>query len=160
VVISTAYKDKIGGSFSYPIGAEAITVALGGVPQAAKMTIRFSGYNLHRTRWHKPYIVAVINYTNTRRTMFTPRAWEIGPRWDIRIKAVPRQVRHTIQILLKDALAEQARPWLLTHAGAYEGSIGIDMTYDPSTGELIVDFRDRLIPTLLRHRPTGLTHEA
>lgn len=156
MIISTQYKIKVGRGFSYPIGAEALTLALGNVPQAAVMSIRFTMPYRQRFEPNKPYAVVTLNFENYRPHRSTPRNWSHGgPKWEIWVYAVPKGVRHTISLLLKDALARQARPWLLARQRTYEGSIRFVISYRPSSKELVCDAQDRAAPDLLKQRPVA-----
>lgn len=152
LIIPTNYKAKIGLDFSYPIGAEAVSAAIGEVPQARKMAITFTCYH-RRVRRDKPYIVAEIAFENFRPTAFTPRNWSYaGPRWTIWIWAVPRPVRHIVHVLLKDTLSNEARSWLLTHRNVSEGPMRFRIDFDPSLKRLVCIAQEREPTMLLRHR--------
>jgi hypothetical protein len=153
MIIPTRYKTKIGGGFSWPIGAEGLTLALGDVPQAAVMSITFTMPYRRRFQPSKPYTVASIEFRNYRPHISTPRDWaHQGPKWGIWVCPVPKNVRHTINGLLKHALTSEARPWLIVHQKIYEGTISFAIKYDSLSKELLCESHDRAAPDLLRHR--------
>lgn len=54
MLLPTDSRDKIGRNLAYPVGAELISHALDGVPQAARTSIRFEAYTIFwASQWNK-----------------------------------------------------------------------------------------------------------
>ena len=70
-LIKTGHKDKLPKGFSYPLGAEAISAALDGIPQADTTGLRFSWRKWTRLpEWrkliknHGPFLLFRFHYFN------------------------------------------------------------------------------------------------
>lgn len=160
MLIPTRYKSKIGFEFSYPVGAELLSEALGDTPQAKDMTIWFRERNwLRGGKKIAPgdcYAVLELSYRKLRPTVFMPRAAEgrrhLGPRWSLYVSAVPRKARHLIRQRLEIALPMVVRPWLLAQKDGAEGSAWLILEYNPGAGQLTRRVGGKPMPRLARQR--------
>ena len=144
-IIPTQYKSKIPHSLSYPVGAEAISEALRGVPQFPELSVHFSYWN-QLARHHgtaTPYKVIEVLFSGPLRFFSASLSIEEqirrSPRWTIGVQAVPRSLRHVIQSkMLADALPS-IRGWLLKHPHSPDrgGMHWLAFSFDELKGELV-----------------------
>ncbi len=117
-IFPTSYRMKHSKEVSYPIGAEALSRQLAGVPQHDLITCRFSaGYPQHDVGKPQFYVLNVAYEKQARTFHDSKSALERGvfdPHWYISVFAVPRHLRGTIKlVLLEQALPAVVRPWLI-----------------------------------------------
>jgi hypothetical protein len=129
-LIPTRYKSKIAHTHSYPIGAEAISLALAGVPQFERLELTFWDYKFQPLA--KSYEVLKVEYL--MRGSFHSASKEmvargdLNARWSIVIKPVPRGQRHAVQNDLLERRFPFVKQWLIENTSA--GRIGrTTMTY-------------------------------
>jgi hypothetical protein len=91
-VFPTRMKSRISRTLSYPVTAKEISEALADVPQAGYLSIEFFHYQRMKDRG-KPYAVLSVHYAFTS-------AFERD--WYVQVSAVPRNLRHTVNELLKE----------------------------------------------------------
>jgi hypothetical protein len=121
-IISTIYRPKHSKLLAYPIGAEALSQGLEGVPQYALLACEFfAGNPSHEENQRARLYVMAVSYSRRERSHFDgPSAADRGvfdPRWKINIHAVPVETRAEIKRLLtEDALPNIVRPWLEANA--------------------------------------------
>ena len=96
-------KSRISRTLSYPVTAKEISEALADVPQAGYLSIDFFHYQRMKDRG-KPYAVLSVHYGLNS-------AFERD--WFVRVSAVPRNLRHTVNGLLKEAAFPAMRDWLV-----------------------------------------------
>jgi len=98
-LIPTRFKSKIAHTHSYPIGAEAISHALAGVPRFERLELTFWDYKFQPLATN--YKVLEIVYQKRERFhMVSKEMIERGyleAKWVITIKPVPRTQRHAVQ---------------------------------------------------------------
>jgi hypothetical protein len=138
---------------SYPLGAEALSRALDGVPQHADLSCSFIAGNTHQFL-DKPRQLCLSVVYQRRERLFNdgPQSEVRGvyaPRWSITVFAVPRDVRHAIKtVLMTVGLPEMVRPWLIDNAGIIgkTGHIALNLEYDRLDEVLVQDRRQAILP--------------
>jgi len=103
VVFPTRLKSRISHTLSYPVTAKEISEALADVPQAGALSIDFFHYQRLRERG-KPYAVLSVHYTLNS---------ALEREWSVQVRPVPRNLRHTVNELLKEQAFPAMREWLL-----------------------------------------------
>ena len=108
-VIPTALKAKLPKVHSFPIGAQAISNALEGVPQFDNLQLWFS-------RHSRSDLVLAVRYAVPENTLSTPRFLSATrhslPRWDIYVYAVSRELKSEISEHIQGAGLQAIRNWL------------------------------------------------
>ncbi len=135
-------KHKIPKTHTYPLGAKMVSEVLAGVPQFEQLSIGF-WYLRPMARFHKPstqYQVLQVSYSGPTR-LFTG-SQEV-PKWEVRVDAVPRSLRHVIQDKLVATALPAIRQWLIAnpHSNEREGFHALTFTYDELEDELRSDDR-------------------
>ncbi len=133
---------------SYPIGAEALSIALEGVPQSALISIAFGPalYALSRRPGHASrYTVLSGVYRHCLPNQFSPNHMlERGhyePQWELRVNEVPRLHRHAVRTLLANEGLPRLRDWLVSLAcvTGREGHYSMVLGFDESQQTLNYD---------------------
>jgi hypothetical protein len=141
IVIPTLSRVKIARSLSYPIGAEAISVALASVPQLAELKLIFYSSKFHTPLKSNEYEFLRVEYLNSARP---GEKWPIGnlygrppqSRWEIAVQPVPRVLRHQVSQYIHDSALPQMSQWLLERARLLQqGSDLLAFFYDEKTNE-------------------------
>jgi hypothetical protein len=133
-MIPTRHKTKIASTHSYPLGANAISDALIGVPQRELLKINFGfwkGFAKDRVVG-APYRVLSAWYSGSTFTF-----WSLAG-WTIEVDAVPRPLKHVIQgKLIADALPK-IREWLISndHSSEREGGHYLTFYFDELKNEV------------------------
>jgi hypothetical protein len=117
-IFPTSYRIKHSKEVSYPIGAEALSRQLAGVPQHDLITCHFlAGYPQYDVGKPQFYVLNVVYEKQARKFHDSKSALERGvfdPRWYISVFAVPRHLRGAIKLLLiEQAVPDVVRPWLI-----------------------------------------------
>jgi len=144
-VIPTRSKAKLPAHLSYPLGAEAVSRALAGVPQFDQLTISFRDHPGVSAmafqavlRDRRPYVVLKAAFDRSPTGISTSQllvdaGWH-DPKWQITVYPVPRPIRHAARLaLLKHALPI-IRRWL-SHPTATTWSTGhrrLEFHFDPA----------------------------
>jgi hypothetical protein len=152
-VIPTRSRSKHSHLLSYPLGAEALSRALDGVPQHAALTCDFTAGNTHQ-HLDNPLHLAVSAALYKRERLFYdgPDAEARGvllPRWSITVFAVPKTLRHAIKnALLADGLPTILKPWLIENAEltGKTGTCAINVEYVVATSRLVTTARSAIQP--------------
>jgi hypothetical protein len=152
-VFPTLSRAKHSHLVSYPIGAEALTRALDGVPQHAALTCSFYAGNTHQ-HLDKPRQLALSAAYNKRARSFydgqdADARGVFLPRWSITVFTIPRTLRHAVKTsLLADGLPRLLRPWLVGNAGftGKTGSSAINLDYDVATAAWVTTVRHEIQP--------------
>lgn len=112
-LIPTRYRAKLRKGWSYPIGAEAISLALADTPQARGLEISFHSGNA-RTE-DGPGDVAAVWFRRWEKSRSAPAflARNYEPGWGLYVYSVPSPERHTIREQLLTAGLPRIRAWLL-----------------------------------------------
>ena len=103
VVFPTRIKSRISHTLSYPVTAKEISEALADVPQAGVLSIDFCHYQRMRDRG-KPYAVLSVHYAFNS---------ALERDWSVQVKPVPRNLRHSVNELLRAQAFPAMRDWLL-----------------------------------------------
>jgi hypothetical protein len=99
-------KNRISHTLSYPVTAKEISEALADVPQASYLSIDFFHYKRMRDR-DKPYAVLSVHYA------FNVFNSALERDWSVKVRAVQRKLRHTVNELLKEEAFPAMREWLV-----------------------------------------------
>ena len=153
-IFPTSSRSKHSKEVSYPIGAEALSHALEGVPQYDRIVCDFCGGSQHDRGKPQLYVLNVRYEKRARRFSDAGSAFDRGffdPRWKISVFAVPRQLRGAIKLLLlEQGLPEIVHPWLIAKnhlTGQTGGSalwleyVRADNVFKPTTREEIAPER-------------------
>lgn len=110
------FKSKIPYTESYPLKAREVSNALGDVPQAKFLQIRFWHFEQMRDRNRRTLPLVSVTYNRRRVDLTTSSDWIsegwLDPRWEIEISAVPRTTRHFINSLLLSEGLPRLKDWL------------------------------------------------
>jgi hypothetical protein len=135
-IFPTSSRSKHSKEVSYPIGAEALSQALIGVPQQEQITCSFyAGHPQYDDGKPQFYVLQVSYQKKARNFHHTKSALESGaldPHWSIAVFAVPRHLRGAIKLLLlEQALPDIIRPWLIAnnHLTGQTGTTTLDVEY-------------------------------
>jgi hypothetical protein len=135
-IFPTSDRSKHSKEVSYPIGAEALSLALGGLPQQDLITCSFySGYPQYDNGKPQFHVLHVMYRKRARSFYDGKSAFERGafePRWHISVFAVPRHLRGAIKVLLlEQALSDFVRPWLVekSHLTGQTGESALMLEY-------------------------------
>jgi hypothetical protein len=152
-VFPTLSRAKHSHLVSYPLGAEALSRALDGVPQHAALACHFIAGNTHQ-HLDKLRQLALSSAYQRRERSFNDgqEAQARGvflPRWTITVFAIPKTQRHEIKTaLLTDGLPNILRPWLVEHAAhlGKTGGCAINLEYDISEAKLVATVQTEFLP--------------
>jgi hypothetical protein len=122
-MILTKFKDKLPKGFSYPIGAEKISLGLARTPQIASFELCFqhkdefwaSSYN-EKLRQKKPLKIVEITYRNPNvgisSSQYMIDAGYYSPSWKINIYAVPKEYSVDVKEQLNSIAIPNLEKWL------------------------------------------------
>jgi hypothetical protein len=152
-IFPTLSRAKHSHLVSYPIGTEALSRALDGVPQHPMLACDFYAGNAHQRLDELAPLVLQVSYRKQANSFFHGRdAASRGvfePRWTINVFAVGRDFRHPVKsLLLAQGLPEMVRPWLIEMASV-TGKTGegcLTLKYDHITGTLVRSTGIALLP--------------
>jgi hypothetical protein len=152
-IFPTRHRDKHGKAVSFPLGAEALSRALDGIPQHAMIACHFYVGDMERRPAKPLEHVLHVAYSQQQPNVFTAAsAAERGvfdPKWSITVFAVPGTARHQIKTLLTtDALPHVVRPWLIKNEGVTgrAGSTALVIQFDTVNGVLTSEANENLLP--------------
>jgi hypothetical protein len=152
-IFPTLHRDKHSHLVSYPLGAEALSRALDGVPQHAQLTCRFTAGNTHQHLDKPLQLVLAGSYLRRERSFHDgPNADARGvflSRWSISVFAVPRTLRHAIKMsVFNDGLPNILRPWLTKNAAiaGKTGGSAINLEFDIATGKMVATVAHAIQP--------------
>lgn len=150
-VIPTASRVKISQKLSYPLGAEALSLALVSVPQREDIRLHFYWWSDRGLR-RGHYEFLRVEYLNNVRPLQEWPIWSLYQRpaqgrWEIVVQPVPRTVRHRVKQYIEDFALPQIAQWLnfrkdLTQQG---GDI-LAFFYDEESEDFVVRPLTRLEP--------------
>ena len=122
-MIPTTYKSKLPHTLSYPVGAEAVSVSLKGVPQESALSIGFYDHptifasEFKKLRESKsPYLIFSVAYRHLRpgisaSNQFIAEGW-YEETWELKVYPVPHSHKAVArQALLSEGLP-RVREWL------------------------------------------------
>jgi hypothetical protein len=142
----------------YPIGAEALSRALDGVPQHGLITCNFFASNPHHEQNKLPlaYFMSA-SYSKEARSFHHGQSADVrgvfDPRWKILIHAVSVTLRAAIKrALLEDGLQSVVRPWLIENAAltGKTGGAALILHYDRERDEIVSEARIGIPPEISR----------
>jgi hypothetical protein len=139
---------------AYPIGAEALSRALDGVPQHRMIACDFFAGNPHHEQNKRAsiYFMAVSYERVARSFHHSQSSAERGvfdPRWRIHIYAVPVETRAAIKrLLMEDVLQSVVRPWLMENASntGKTGGAALILHYDRENDVITSEARGGFSP--------------
>jgi len=139
MVFPTLRQARISSKLSYPLGAEAISAEFATVPQAQGLDIDFwNSQNYFLKDRDNPYAIFSVSYTGTH---------DYDPGWHVRVGPVPRALKHTISVSLRNEFFPQIRDWLKKYAtlNARHGTHLIEVMFDEKS-ETMLSLEDRHTP--------------
>lgn len=151
-IFQTLFRAKHSHLVSYPLGAEALSRALAGIPQYAVVKCEFVAGNSHQHLDRLVLPVVTATYQRRERNFNDgPDADARGvflPRWTIRVYAVPKTLRHAVKTALADGLPNIMRPWFIDHAGisGKTGACALNLEYESAEARLIATLRTTIQP--------------
>ena len=150
-MIPTQYRKKLPHTLSYPLGAEALSIALADVPQFSDLHVTFSFYSRLNALRSTTYPVLNIHYSRSAITLTTGKtALDYGwleKKWQITVGAVPRDRRHFIKGLLEREALPLARTWLIENGDREEvGRLTLTFSFDEEQEILKVERDSWLSP--------------
>ena len=151
-IFPTSSRSKHSKEVSYPIGTEALSQALDGVPQHDQIVCDFYGGGAHDDGKPQLYVLNVRYEKRARRFSDAGSALERGvfdPRWKISVFAVPRQLRGAIKVLLlEQGLPDLVRSWLIekSHLTGKTGESLLWLDYVRADNVLKPTTREEILP--------------
>ncbi len=149
-LIPTRYKQKVFHTHSWPIGAEAMSKALAGIPQFDQLELTFAATWAFQSAATK-YAVMHVRYQRRLRSFSDGNAgsahdlMELG--WGLHICPIPRSQRHAIQTRLIEEGLPLAKKWLTDNtAGNRPGKTSISLFYDEEQGTMTHEVERSLEP--------------
>jgi hypothetical protein len=135
-IFPTSARMKHSKELSYPIGAEALSRPLNGVPQQDLITCNFrTGYPQYddgKPQFHVLQVAYEKRARNFHDGKFALERGVFDPRWKIYVFTVPRYLRGKIKLLLlEQALPDVIRPWLIekNHLTGQVGGSALGLEY-------------------------------
>jgi hypothetical protein len=151
-IFPTSSRSKHSKEVSYPIGAEALSHGLEGIPQHDLITCNFYGGRPHDDGKPQIYVLNV-NYQKRVRSFYDGKLAAANgvfdPRWTISVYAVPRQLRGEIKVLLlEQGLPEIVRPWLISksHLTGQTGGSALWLKYVRADQIFTTTLREEIAP--------------
>ncbi len=149
-MIPTRHKAKLPRTLSYPIGAEAISAALAGTPHAESLSLAFRDQAIwpasefHRLiRERLPYRIFAAEYRPAQKPGYggNRRMLEDGwfdQKWELRVYAVPRELRPLASRLLRERGLPAVADWLQSsrRLGWEDHWQCIELVFSPADGTL------------------------
>jgi hypothetical protein len=152
-IFPTKSRTKHAKTQSFPIGAEALSRALDGVPQHDQISCDFYAGNPNTDKDKDKIYVLSVSYTKQARSFHhSEDAGERGvfdPRWTISVYAVPSELRHNIKTALIDVgLPDFVRKWLIDNANltGKTGGAALWLEYDRVDKCLLATRKSGLMP--------------
>ena len=139
-VIPTMSKAKISRDLSYPVGAEAISRAVEGVPQLTLLRLQFYHWSDLHLRWGK-YEFMRVEYLNSAMPLDEYPVSRLYKRptqyqWEIVVQPVPRVHRHRIKTYIVQHALPTVREWLVERCDFVQnGSDVLAFFYDEKLDE-------------------------
>ncbi len=140
IVIPTVSKAKISHDLSYPVGAEAISKALDGIPQISLLRLHFhywSDFSLRRGKYEFLRVEYLSNVTPPEHYPVSP-LYQRPPQyqWEILVQPVPRAHRHQIKTYIMDSALAEIKEWLAQRVDFVQnGSDILAFFYDEKLGK-------------------------
>ena len=153
-IFPTLDRPKHSKLLSYPIGTEALSRALDGVPQHGDLACNFFAGNPHheQNKRQSVYFMA-FTYEKVARSFHHAQSAEavgvFDPRWRIHICAVPVETRAAIKKhLIEDILPNVVCPWLVEKANmtGRTGGAALILHYDRAADRITTEAREGFPP--------------
>lgn len=151
-IFPTSSRSKHSKETSYPIGAEALSHGLSGVPQHDQIVCDFYGGRQYDQGKPQLYVLSARYEKRARQFSDSGSAFERGcfdPQWKISVYAVPRQLRGAIKLLLvEQGLPDLIRPWLIAknHLTGQTGGSILWLEYVRADKVFTVTYREEISP--------------
>jgi hypothetical protein len=151
-IFPTSSRSKHSKEVSYPIGAEALSKALDGVPQHDRIVCDFYGGGQHDRGKPQIYVLNARYEKQARSFSYSQSGLEHGvfdPHWKISVFGVPRQLRGEIKsLLLEQGLPDRVRPWLVekNHLTGQTGGSALWLEYVRADKVFITTTREDIAP--------------
>jgi hypothetical protein len=133
-IIPTLSKAKISHHLSYPIGAAAVSMALGSVAQLPELKLHFYfQFDSALRRGHYEFLR--VEYLNNASPAEQWPIWHLHRRpqycWEVVVQPVPRVNRHRINSYILESALSQVCDWLSERTGlSQQGSDMLTFFYD------------------------------
>jgi hypothetical protein len=134
--LPTIYKAKLSRFLSYPLGAQKISEALVGLAEFASIGLDFFNNSERNHGTQRPYQVLQASYRKmpvhlSSGNTLTEKHWR-DANWTVTVSAVPRIVKHEIQVLLTNEALPRLRDWFLMNRNSFgrEGRASITVLFD------------------------------
>jgi len=134
--LPTLYKKRLPRFLSYPVGAEKISDALVGLAEFASIGIEFRSNSMRDHGTQRRYQVLQASYRRipvsfSEARMFIEQGWN-DPKWTVTVQAVPRELKHDIQLLLLKEGLPRLKAWFVANRSLFgrEGQCSITVKYD------------------------------
>lgn len=115
-MIPTKTRNKLPGFLAYPVGAKVVTDALTTVPQIEELELWFIHNRYGEPEVDRRRLVVATRYSKYNLGVSASHAMEesglYGPKWEVWVYAVPRQLNATIRTALFDHGLKLIRDWL------------------------------------------------
>jgi hypothetical protein len=155
-MIPTHHKSKLPGTLSWPLGAAAISTALGEAPHVAECRLWFLDTSVRPhaefqrlLRESRPYAVVVVQYRPAIRMPYSASYWmeEQGfydAQWEILIHPVPRSWRAAVAGLLRERGFPGVVEWLrsIPEIGWEDRLHRLELVYSPLDNALTFQQRE------------------
>ncbi len=150
-MIPTRYKAKLAPNPSYPVGAEALSEALAGVPHVESLSVSFSNRAVEPGSVFRRLLAARLPFRIlsdefrpgrgpglTGSNDMLERAW-YDERWELTVYAVLSELRHVANRLLREQGLPAVARWLRasTRVGQDPRPRRIELLFDPANGTLV-----------------------
>jgi hypothetical protein len=150
-LIPTSYKAKLGGQFSYPVGAAELSRALESVPQYAQLELSFHSSSLDSKKEFERILrengsqqILKADFCRWATDVSTPQSFmEAGwydEKWTIYIYPVLQAFRHTAHELLLTAGSKSIAEWLSAKRPEpwRHGRHDREVWFDPKAGTIAI----------------------
>ena len=151
-MIPTQYKAKLPRQLSYPIGAQALSMALVGAPHAESFSVFFHERPVEpASRFRQvlaqksPYLLLMAKYRTEKNPGYAgaqfmiDRGW-YGEKWELTVYSVLRELRHQANCLLRDPGLPLVVQWLRSseQAGWLSRDQRIELLFHPAEETLSI----------------------
>jgi len=134
-IIPTLSRAKISHHLSYPIGAAAVSMALGSVAQLPELKLHFY-FQFDNALRRGHYEFLKVEYLNNASPADQWPIWHLHRRppqycWEVVVQPVPRVNRHRINSYILESALPQVCNWLSERTGlSQQGSDMLTFFYD------------------------------
>lgn len=115
-LIPTKYKERLPKTEAYPVGAQLVSESLADLPALDELSILFRCGKKERLERKGNILVFSVGYTIWHLGLsaandMLERRW-YGPKWDIHVYSVPRDMNHKARLALNSHGFARAHEWL------------------------------------------------